>query len=70
VKSLGERLKLIGINPDELTENNLSKSINIYSPINGYVSSVNVNIGKYTQPSEVLFELINPADITSGPYHF
>ncbi|MBK5279984.1 MAG: efflux RND transporter periplasmic adaptor subunit, partial [Bacteroidia bacterium] len=63
VKSLGERLKLIGINPDELTENNISKSINIYSPINGYVSHVNVNIGKYTQPSEVLFELINPADI-------
>lgn len=63
VKSLGERLKLIGINPDQLTEANLSKSINIYSPIDGYVSQVNVNIGKYTQPSEVLFELINPADI-------
>ncbi len=63
VKSLGERLKLIGINPDELTDSNLSKSINLYSPIDGYVSRVNVNIGKYTQPSEVLFELINPADI-------
>lgn len=63
VRSLGEKLKLIGIQPDELNESNLSKSINIYSPINGYVSSVNVNIGKYTQPSEVLFELINPEDI-------
>ena len=63
VKSLSERLKLIGIDPGELSENTISKSINIYSPINGYVSKVNVNIGKYTQPSEVLFELINPADI-------
>ncbi len=63
VKSLGERLKLIGINPDKLDENTLSKSINLYSPIDGYVSKVNVNIGKFTQPSEVLFELINPADI-------
>jgi len=63
VKSLGERLELIGINPDKLDENTISKSINIYSPINGYVSKVNVNIGKFTQPSEVLFELINPADI-------
>ncbi|MDZ7647870.1 MAG: efflux RND transporter periplasmic adaptor subunit [Cytophagales bacterium] len=63
VKSLAERLKLIGINPDKLDENTISKSINIYSPIDGYVSKVNVNIGKFTQPSEVLFELINPADI-------
>jgi cobalt-zinc-cadmium efflux system membrane fusion protein len=63
VKSLAERLKLIGINPDQLDENSISKSINIHSPIAGYVSHVNVNIGKYTQPSEVLFELINPEDI-------
>jgi len=63
VKSLEERLKLIGINPDKLDENTISKSINIHSPIDGYVSSVNVNIGKFVQPSEVLFELINPADI-------
>lgn len=63
VKSLSERLKLIGINPDRLDVNTLSKSINILSPIDGYVSKVNVNIGKYTQPSEELFELINPTDI-------
>lgn len=63
VKSLEERLKLIGINPEKLDESNISKSINVYSPIDGYVSKVNVNIGKYTQPSEELFELINPSDI-------
>lgn len=63
VKSLAERLKLIGVNPDKLDENTISKSINLYSPIDGYVAAVNVNIGKFTQPSEVLFELINPADI-------
>jgi membrane fusion protein, heavy metal efflux system len=63
VKSLAERLDLIGINPEKLDENTISKNINIYSPIDGYVSKVNVNIGKFTQPSEVLFELINPADI-------
>ena len=63
VKSLAERLKLIGVNPDKLDENTISKSINIHSPIDGYVSKVNVNIGKFVQPSEVLFELINPADI-------
>lgn len=63
VKSLSEKLKLISINPDKLDENNISRSISIYSPIDGYVSAVNVNIGKYVNPSDVLFEIVNPADI-------
>ncbi len=63
VKSLEEKLKLIGINPDNLNENNLSRSINIVSPIDGYVSKVNVNIGKNVNPSDILFELVNPTDI-------
>lgn len=63
IKSLEQKLRLIGINPSSLTPNNISKTINIYSPINGFVSAVNVNIGKYVNPTEVLFELVNPADI-------
>ncbi|MBK6834690.1 MAG: efflux RND transporter periplasmic adaptor subunit [Bacteroidetes bacterium] len=63
VKSLSEKLRLISINPDNLDENNLSRSINLYAPIDGFVSTVNVNIGKYVTPSDVLFELVNPSDI-------
>lgn len=63
MKSLYEKLKLIGINPENLNENNLSRGINVYSPIDGFVSKVNVNIGKYVNPADVLFELVNPADI-------
>lgn len=63
LRALGEKLKLININPSGLSENNLSKSVNIYAPITGFVSKVKVNIGKYVNPSDVLFELINPSDI-------
>lgn len=63
LKSLSEKLKLISINPDNLNENTISRSINIYSPIDGFVSSIKMNIGKYANPTDVLFELINPADI-------
>ncbi len=63
VKALAEKLKLAGINPEKLNENSISKSINIYSPINGYVSKVNVNIGKYISPTDVMFELVNTSDI-------
>lgn len=63
VKSLSEKLRLIGINPDNLNENNLSRSISIPSPIDGFVSKVNVNIGKYSNPEDVLFEIVDPSDI-------
>ena len=63
LSSLSEKLKLININPSKLTENNISKSVNIYAPINGFVSKVNVNIGKYVNPTDILFELIDPSDI-------
>jgi cobalt-zinc-cadmium efflux system membrane fusion protein len=63
ITSLAEKLKLAGINTDKINETNISRSVNIYSPISGYVSRVNVNIGKYVSSTEVLFELINPVDI-------
>ncbi len=63
LSALAEKLRLININPDNLNESNLSRSINVHSSIDGFVSKVNVNIGKYVNPSDVLFELINPEDI-------
>lgn len=63
VKSLSEKLKLIGINPDKLDENNISRTVNIYSPITGFVSEVNVNTGKYVNPSDVLFEIVDPSNL-------
>lgn len=63
VKALAEKLRLIGISPEHLTENSISRTISIISPISGYVALVNVNVGKYVTPSDVLFELVNPEDI-------
>jgi cobalt-zinc-cadmium efflux system membrane fusion protein len=63
LNALAEKLRLININPAKLGEDNLSRQINIYSPIDGYVSKVNINIGKYVNPTDVLFELIDPSDI-------
>ena len=63
LKALEENLELIGIQPKQFDESKISKRITITSPINGYVSKVNANIGKYLTPSEVLFELVNVSDI-------
>lgn len=63
MRALSEKLRIIKIDPDKLNVNSISRTVPIYSPINGYVSKVNVNIGKYVNPADVLFELVNPDDI-------
>ena len=59
VKSLEQKLLLIGINPDKLNENNISSNVNLVSPITGFLKAVNVNVGKYVSPTDVLFEIVN-----------
>lgn len=63
MNALAQQLRLINIKPEKLTEQTISKSAPVLSHINGYVSKVNVNIGKYVNPADVLFELIDPSDI-------
>lgn len=59
VKALEQKLALIGIDPANLNEDNISNSIPLISPILGHVKAVNVNIGKFVSPSDVLFEIMN-----------
>jgi len=59
VKSLEQKLLLVGISPDQLNEDNISNTINIVSPIKGYLKAVNVNIGKYVSSTDILFEIVN-----------
>jgi cobalt-zinc-cadmium efflux system membrane fusion protein len=63
VGSLAEKLRLIGMNPARVTDGTITRSAAVRSPIDGYVSKVNVNIGKYVNPSDVLFEIVDPRDI-------
>ena len=63
VSANAEKLRMIGIVPESLSPERISRRVSLRSPINGFVSKVHVNIGKYVQPADVLFELINPDDI-------
>jgi len=59
VRALEQNLALIGINPVDLHEDDISRSVAVVSPITGFVQSVNINIGKYVTPTDVLFEIVN-----------
>lgn len=63
LKALEESLRLIGIQPQTLSAEKIKSVIPIASPIDGYVSTVNANIGKYLTSTDVLFELVNVTDI-------
>jgi len=63
LRSLEEKLKVIHIDARKLRADNITIDRPVYAPITGYVTQVNVNIGQYVTPSEVLFSLINPDDI-------
>ena len=63
ISGLQQKLSLIGISTKALNAGKISKTSNLYSPINGYVTISNVNRGKYVQPSDVLFELSNKSDM-------
>lgn len=63
VKALAQKLKLIGINPETLNENSITRNIKVYSPISGYVTKVNVNTGKFVNATDILFELISPGEL-------
>lgn len=63
VKAGAEKLKLVGINPDNLNDQNISRSVVLKAPISGFVAKVNMNIGKYVGPTDVLYEIINPDDL-------
>ncbi len=63
MNGLAEQLKIINIQPTKLTANSITGRINIYAPITGTISRVNVNLGKYVAATDILFEIINASSI-------
>lgn len=61
--ALKQRLQLINISAASLTAGNIRSQINIYAPISGYVTKVNVNTGKFVNPNDVMFEIVNGSNL-------
>ncbi len=59
VAALEQKLALIGIDASTLKGDKIIRSVPVISPINGYIKTVNVNVGKFVNPTDVIFEVIN-----------
>ena len=63
LKGIGQKLSVIGINPTTLTEDGISATIALVSPISGYIKTANISMGKYVSPTDVLFEIVGTNDL-------
>ncbi len=59
VNGLKSRLVLLGMNPNQIESGNFQSTITLTAPISGYVTQVNVNIGTYVVPTDVLFQIVD-----------
>lgn len=59
LSGLRERLKTAGLNLNTLEKGTIVNSAAIVAPISGSVTTVNVNLGKYVNPTDVMFEIVD-----------
>ena len=53
------RLRLLGINPETLNTTGIRPYIEVKAPINGYISKVQANLGKFLNTGEPLCDVID-----------
>jgi len=59
VNGLKQQLAHIGLLPNQVQANKITRTLPVYSPINGYVTEVNTNRGSYVTPTDVMFKIVD-----------
>lgn len=55
---LKKKLQMLNINPNAVLNGQLTSTINIYAPISGFVTLVNVSNGTFVDASDVIMEIV------------
>jgi cobalt-zinc-cadmium efflux system membrane fusion protein len=58
-QGLRAKLKLLNVDFASLERGEITSTINLYSPIGGYITEVNFNIGSFVNPTDVLFKIVD-----------
>lgn len=59
-KGLKAELELLGISVKMLeSKGEVQSAINLYAPVNGFITKVNINNGKLISPNDLLFEIVD-----------
>jgi len=63
VHGLYSKLKILNIDFASLERGEMTSTINLYSPISGFVTEVNFNIGSFVSPTDVLFKIVDASHV-------
>ena len=56
---LRKKLQMMNINPNVVDKGEITSTINLYAPINGHVTKVNVSNGSFVSSASELLEIVN-----------
>ena len=56
---LRKKLTMMNINPSSVEQGQITSKINLYAPIEGFVTKVNVSNGTYVSPANVILEIVD-----------
>ena len=59
-QGLKSKLQILGVDFEKLNQGNIESRVLLKAPISGSVTKLNTVIGKHVDPSEELFEIVNP----------
>jgi cobalt-zinc-cadmium efflux system membrane fusion protein len=58
--SLGNQLKLLNTDPENLNPDQLSSIVKLRAPINGYISEIFASLGEFIPSEDEVFRIVNP----------
>ena len=56
------QLTILGIDPDELLKGGIRPYLEVKSPLNGYVASMNLNLGRYIEAGQPVCDVIDKGE--------
>ncbi|PVX49809.1 cobalt-zinc-cadmium efflux system membrane fusion protein [Balneicella halophila] len=62
-EGLKSRLQLLNLSPDKVKEGEISSTISILSPINGFINDINIKVGTYVDAKDILLEITDNSAI-------
>jgi len=63
LSSLERQLSMLNISTEDLEQNNISQTVLIRAPINGYVSHIHATLGSYAEPNKAMIDIIDNSKI-------
>jgi len=63
ISGLRSKLELLGLSAERVLEGNISSSVPVRSPLDGFVRVVEVNTGSYINPGKHMFEVVDNSEL-------